>query len=112
MWLKDFDPHYLLTYPSIMPWLMDYMAETGDRPQSLREIRFISEPLDKALEARLAEEWQVKRFPISTRRTRSVTSPSAVLNTARCMCSPNRCWWRSSMIRDNPACPGSPGAWS
>ncbi len=64
MWLKDFDPHYLLTYPSIMPWLMDYMAETGDRPQSLREIRFISEPLDKALEARLAEEWQVKSTDI------------------------------------------------
>ena len=63
-WLKDFDPHYLLTYPSIMPWLMDYMAAAGDRPQSLREIRFISEPLDKELETRLAEEWQVKSTDI------------------------------------------------
>jgi phenylacetate-CoA ligase len=63
-WLKDFDPHYLLTYPSIMPWLMDHMAEAGDRPQSLREIRFISEPLDQSLERRLAEEWQVKSTDI------------------------------------------------
>ncbi len=63
-WLKDFDPHYLLAYPSIMPWLMDCMADTGDRPQSLREIRFISEPLDKSLETRLAEEWQVRSTDI------------------------------------------------
>ncbi len=59
-----FDPHYLLAYPSIMPWLMDHMAATGDRPQSLREIRFISEPLDKDLETRLAEEWQVRSTDI------------------------------------------------
>lgn len=64
VWLKDFDPHYLLTYPSIMPWLMDHMAATGDRPQSLREIRFVSEPLGKELETRLAEEWQVRSTDI------------------------------------------------
>ena len=63
-WLMKFDPHYLLAYPSIMPWLMDHMAATGDRPQSLREIRFISEPLDKDLETRLAEEWQVRSTDI------------------------------------------------
>lgn len=63
-WLKDFDPHYLLTYPSIVPWLMDYMAEAGSRPESLQEIRFISEPLDQNLERRLAEEWQVKSTDI------------------------------------------------
>jgi phenylacetate-CoA ligase len=59
-WLKDFDPHYLLTYPSIMPWLMEHMAAAGERPQSLREIRFISEPLDSELETSLAAGWQVK----------------------------------------------------
>jgi phenylacetate-CoA ligase len=63
-WLKDFDPHYLLTYPSVIPWLMDHMAAAGERPQSLREIRFISEPLDQGLEKRLAEEWQVKSTDI------------------------------------------------
>ncbi|MEZ5562872.1 MAG: phenylacetate--CoA ligase family protein [Gammaproteobacteria bacterium] len=63
-WLLDFDPHYLLTYPSIMPWLMDHMAAAGKRPQSLREIRFISEPLDETLETRLAEEWQVRSTDI------------------------------------------------
>lgn len=64
VWLQDFDPHYLLTYPSIMPWLMDHMAAAGQRPQSLREIRFISEPLDKDLETRLAEQWQVRSTDI------------------------------------------------
>ncbi|MBM4220416.1 MAG: phenylacetate--CoA ligase family protein [Gammaproteobacteria bacterium] len=59
-WLKKFDPHYLLAYPSIMPWLMEHMAAAGERPQSLREIRFISEPLDSELETRLAAAWQVK----------------------------------------------------
>jgi phenylacetate-CoA ligase len=59
-WLKDFDPHYLLTYPSIVPWLMEHMAETGERPRSLQEIRFISEPVDPALEERLAGEWQLR----------------------------------------------------
>ena len=59
-WLQSFDPHYLLTYPSIVPWLMEHMAAAGERPKSLREIRFISEPLDPELEARVAAEWQLK----------------------------------------------------
>ncbi|MCL4778555.1 MAG: hypothetical protein KJ049_00065 [Gammaproteobacteria bacterium] len=67
-WLKDFDPHYLLTYPTIVPWLMDHMAAAGDRPQSLREIRFISEPLDKDLETRLAREWQIRSTDIYSAR--------------------------------------------
>lgn len=59
-WLLRFDPRYLLTYPSIMPALMDEVAARGGRPQSLEEVRFISEPLDPDLVARLEAEWQVR----------------------------------------------------
>ena len=59
-WLLRFDPRYLLTYPSIMPALMDEFAARGNRPAALEEVRFISEPLDPELVTRLEQEWQVR----------------------------------------------------
>ncbi len=59
-WLLRFDPRYLLTYPSIMPALMDELAARGSRPAALEEVRFISEPLDPELVTRLEQEWQVR----------------------------------------------------
>jgi phenylacetate-CoA ligase len=59
-WLRRFDPHYLLTYPSIMAELMHAMEGASGKPSSLEEIRFIAEPLDRALEERLVSEWGVR----------------------------------------------------
>jgi phenylacetate-CoA ligase len=59
-WLLRFDPAYLLAYPSIMEPLMDAVATRGGRPPSLEEVRLISEPLDPALQERLATEWNVR----------------------------------------------------
>ena len=56
-WLKAFDPHYLLTYPSVAAALMD---ELQAKPASLEELRLISEPVQPSLEARLSEEWGVR----------------------------------------------------
>ena len=55
-WLTRFDPHYLLTYPSLIAALLDI---PGSRPPALREVRLMSEPLDPELEARLRAEWGV-----------------------------------------------------
>ena len=56
-WLIEFDPHYLLTSPSIAAALM---AILDARPPSLEEIRCMFEPVDPDLERRLADEWQVR----------------------------------------------------
>ncbi|MCB1865046.1 MAG: phenylacetate--CoA ligase family protein [Chromatiales bacterium] len=58
-WLHRVDPVYLLTYPSIAAALLDAMGATG-RPRSLREIRFMSEPLDAELEQRLQGAWNIR----------------------------------------------------
>lgn len=58
-WLRRFDPHYLLTYPSLAAELLDRMGP-GGRPPSLEEVRLMSEPLDAAFEERLAGEWGVR----------------------------------------------------
>ena len=59
-WLKRFDPHYLLTYPSIMSELVREMGGSEGKPTALEEIRFIAEPLEPSLEARLQMEWGVQ----------------------------------------------------
>jgi len=59
-WLRSFDPHYLLTYPSVAEALMEELGDPSAKPPSLEEIRFISEPLPSALEARLRKEWGVR----------------------------------------------------
>jgi phenylacetate-CoA ligase len=56
-WLNAFDPHYLLTYPSVATALLD---ELDAKPASLEEVRLISEPVQPTLEARLREEWSVR----------------------------------------------------
>jgi phenylacetate-CoA ligase len=58
-WLRRFDPHYLLTYPSLAAELLARMGP-GGRPPSLEEVRLMSEPLDAALEQRFVAEWGVK----------------------------------------------------
>ncbi len=58
-WLRRFDPHYLLTYPSLALELLNTLGPAG-KPPSLEEIRLISEPVDPELEARLSQEWQVR----------------------------------------------------
>jgi phenylacetate-CoA ligase len=56
-WLTRFDPHYLLTYPSVVAELLDRL----DRPPpALEEIRMMSEPLDRELEERIAAQWGVR----------------------------------------------------
>jgi phenylacetate-CoA ligase len=58
-WLRRFDPHYLLTYPSVADALLEELPALADRNPSLEEVRLISEPLDQALEARLRKDWDV-----------------------------------------------------
>ena len=60
-WLVDFDPHYLLTSPSIAASLIDTLDAM---PPSIEEIRFMFEPLDPELETRFADEWQVRSTDI------------------------------------------------
>ena len=57
-WLQRFDPHYLLTYPSVVAALLDELAD--GRPPALQEVRMMSEPLDRELEDRLARQWGVR----------------------------------------------------
>ena len=59
-WLRRFDPHYLVTYPSVAAPLLDELGDPSDKPPSLEEITFISEPLSAALEARVTEEWKIR----------------------------------------------------
>jgi len=56
-WLRNFDPHYLVTYPSVAAAIMDEMP---DKPPSLEEVICFGEPLPAELEARLQREWNVK----------------------------------------------------
>ena len=58
-WLNRFNPHYLLTYPSLAAALLEHIGAAA-RPPALEEVRMISEPLDPELEQRLAESWQVR----------------------------------------------------
>ena len=59
-WLRSFDPHYLLIYPSVAEALVDELGDPSAKPASLEEIRFISEPLPPALETRLREDWGLR----------------------------------------------------
>lgn len=58
-WLRSFDPHYLLTYPSIVESLINEMSAGGGKPAALEQIRFMAEPLDKSLIQCLDDDWQV-----------------------------------------------------
>jgi phenylacetate-CoA ligase len=58
-WLRRFDPHYLLTYPSVAAALFDAMG-AGGRTPSLEEMRLMSEPLDVGLEDQLRSAWGVR----------------------------------------------------
>lgn len=59
-WLRRFDPHYLITHPSVTGPVMDELNRAGVRPASLEEVGFVSEALDPALEARVRSEWNVR----------------------------------------------------
>ncbi len=54
-WLTRFDPHYLLTYPSVAEPLLARLDAAPARPACLEEFRFFSEPVDPELEQRLVE---------------------------------------------------------
>jgi phenylacetate-CoA ligase len=58
-WLRRFDPHYLLTYPSVASAIFDALGP-GGRPPALEELRLISEPVDVEFEKRLKEDWGVR----------------------------------------------------
>ncbi len=58
-WLQRFNPHYLLTYPSLAAELFDRLGAAGG-PPALEEVRLMSEPVDASLEERLREAWQVR----------------------------------------------------
>jgi len=58
-WLRRFDPHYLLTYPSIAAALFDALGPDGRTP-SLEEIRLVSEPVDVVFEQQLKDVWGVR----------------------------------------------------
>jgi phenylacetate-CoA ligase len=57
-WLKRFDPHYVMTYPSVAAALVDELGD--DRPPSLEEFRMFAEPLDPELVQRLRTQWDVR----------------------------------------------------
>ena len=59
-WLRRFDPHYLVTHPSVVAALLDELGGPSAKPPSLEEITFVAEPVPPALEAHLAEEWGVR----------------------------------------------------
>lgn len=58
-WLRRFDPHYLLTYPSVAAALFDALGPGGRTP-SLEEIRLMSEPVDVEFESDLKSAWGVR----------------------------------------------------
>lgn len=58
-WLREFDPHYLITHPTVADGLLDELGASG-KPQSLEEILSVAEPLTEALEHRLSEQWRVR----------------------------------------------------
>jgi phenylacetate-CoA ligase len=58
-WLLRFNPHYLLTYPTVAAALLDVLGDSG-RPPSLEEVRLISEPVPPDLETRLRKAWGVR----------------------------------------------------
>jgi phenylacetate-CoA ligase len=59
-WLRRFDPHYLLTYPTVAASLLDELGDPSAKPPSLEEIRFISEPLAPELKERLTKGWGIR----------------------------------------------------
>jgi phenylacetate-CoA ligase len=56
--LTRFNPHYLLTYPSIALALLERLGAAG-KPPALEQLRLMSEPVDQSLRDRLAAEWGV-----------------------------------------------------
>ncbi len=58
-WLRRFDPHYLLTYPSVAAALFDALGPGGRTP-ALEEIRLLSEPVDVEFEKHLKDDWGVR----------------------------------------------------
>jgi phenylacetate-CoA ligase len=59
-WLGRFDPHYLLTYPSVAAALLTALPSKSAHMPGLQEVRLISEALDPGLEARLVSDWGVR----------------------------------------------------
>jgi phenylacetate-CoA ligase len=64
-WLRRFNPHYLLTYPSVAAALLGALGPAG-KPPALEEIRLMAEPLDIELENRLASTWGVRVSEVYT----------------------------------------------
>jgi phenylacetate-CoA ligase len=58
-WLRRFDPHYLLTYPSVAAALFDALGPGGRTP-ALEELRLMSEPVDVEFERQLRDAWGVR----------------------------------------------------
>ncbi len=56
-WLRRFDPHYLLSYPSVVAELLTLLPAP---PPALEEIRLMAEPLDAELEQRITRQWGVR----------------------------------------------------
>lgn len=58
-WLRRFDPHYLLTYPSVARALLEELGP-GGKPPALEELRLISEPVDPEFEDRVRSAWGIR----------------------------------------------------
>jgi len=56
-WLKRFDPHYLLTYPSVAAAIMDEMPS---KPAALEQVACFGEAVSPDLAARLQNQWGVR----------------------------------------------------
>lgn len=56
-WLQRFDPHYLLSYPSVVADLLELLPKP---PPALEEIRMMAEPLEAELEQRIIGQWGVR----------------------------------------------------
>jgi phenylacetate-CoA ligase len=59
-WLRRFDPHYLLTYPSVAKALVNAIGGASEKPPALQEIRLISEQVDDQVVEAITQGWGIK----------------------------------------------------
>lgn len=59
-WLMRVNPHYLLTYPSVLSGLAEHFKDKPGALPNLREVRTFGEIVDPALRALAPQAWNVK----------------------------------------------------
>jgi len=56
-WLRQFNPHYLMSYPSVVAAIMDEMPS---KPPALEQVACFAEPVSQDLAVRLRNQWNVR----------------------------------------------------